>query len=232
MSSADCILELFGFYPADMLLHAYLKHALHDIGLLPLSHFVAAFLKATKSPNLHDTATVNMLCRLIQEEYYSTGLSAEKVLIHVDDTSISETLETIHDALDLLRTTFTLPSSPFHNPVSSASQLVRLLLSCVGDMNALSTSEAMVHYANVLEIMQLQLDADVRAALEGFALSLSMVLGDDAKMAQEAQMMHTLQMTLGKGDISGPNSQSDLVTCSLVLRYLVRFLSPRPCDPL
>lgn len=164
-----------------------------------------------------------MLCRLIQEEYYASGLPADKILIQVDEVSISKALEIIRDALDLLRTAFTLPSSPFHNPVTSASQLVRLLLSGIGNMNALSTSDAMVHYANALEVMQqLELDADVRAALEGFALSLNMILGDDAKMAQEAQMMHTLQMSLGKGDVSGPNSQSDLVSCSLILRHLVR----------
>ena len=204
-----------------MLLLAYLKHALHGNGLVSLSTFIRVFLEAAKSPTLHDTATLNMLCRLIQEEFFATGLPAEKVLLQVDDSTISRALGVVHNSLDLLRTTSTLPSSPFHNPTASASQLVRLLLSCVGDMSALSTGEAMIHYANVLEIMQLQLDADVRSALESFSLSLNMILGDDAKMAQEAQMMHSLQMSLGKGDISGPNSQTDLVSCSLMLRHLV-----------
>ena len=40
-------------------------------------------------------------------------------------------------------------------------------------------------------------------------------------MAQETQLMRSKQSTLGKGDVIGPNSDSDLVSCGLLLRQLV-----------
>lgn len=95
-------------------------------------------------------------------------------------------------------------------------------------MSQVSTAQAMVHFTDVHDMLQnLRLHGDIRSVLENFALSLSILLGDDAKMAQEAQMMQTLQLALGKGDILGSNSDSDIITCSLLLRYLVSPLEYR-----
>jgi mediator of RNA polymerase II transcription subunit 5 len=49
----------------------------------------------------------------------------------------------------------------------------------------------------------------------------SLLIGDDAKVAREAQMMHTIQMALGKGDLLGPNSETDIITFSLLLHNFV-----------
>ncbi|THH04163.1 hypothetical protein EW145_g5729 [Phellinidium pouzarii] len=216
------VLELFGLYPAELLLYSYLKYALHNYDLLSLPVFVSTFVESAKSPNLHDASTLDMLCRLIQEEHYSSGLPPEQSLLSIHNSMTSRVLEIVHGSLSLLRVSYTLPSSPFHDLTSSASQLVMLVLSCVGDMSSVSTAQAMMHYAEVLEILQTsQLNNEMRSVLETFALSLNMILGDDAKMAQEAQLMQTLQLSLGKGDILGPNSHSDLVTCSLLLRHFV-----------
>ena len=74
--------------------------------------------------------------------------------------------------------------------------------------------------------MQLpQLSEDVRHVLENFCLSLTYILGDDAKAAHEAQMMHTLQLALGKNDIVGSNADRDIITCSLLLHNLVGLLA-------
>ena len=84
----------------------------------------------------------------------------------------------------------------------------------------------MMHFAEASDLLQIQsLMPAVRQELETFALSLSLLLGDDAKAAREAQMMHTLQLAYGKGDIMGPTSDTDLVTCGLVVHSLVRSLS-------
>ncbi|KAH8120455.1 mediator complex subunit Med5-domain-containing protein [Phellopilus nigrolimitatus] len=219
---SNSILTLFGLYPADLLLYSYITYALHNHDLLSLPIFVSTFVEAAKSPNLHDSSTLDMLCRLVQEEHFSSGLPPDQSLLSFHDTLAPRTLEIVHGGLALLRVSYTLPSSPFHNLTSSASQLVILLLSCIGDMSSVSTAQAMMHYAEVLEMLQtLQLNGEIRTVLETFALSLSMILGDDAKMAQEAQLMQTLQLSLGKGDILGPNSHSDIVTCSLLLRHLM-----------
>lgn len=217
---ADSILSLFSAYPADLSLLAYIKSALHA-HLLSLPVFVVTFLQAAKSPSLHDTSTLDVLCRLVQEEHFASALPPHGSLVRFDEAPTT-VLAIVQDGLSLLRTAYALPPSPFHALSASASELVILLLSCVGDLSQVSMGEAMVHYGDVLELTQtLPLHDDVRAVLNGFALSLSMILGDDAKMAQEAQMMQTLQITLGKGDIAGPNSQSDIITCSLLLRHLV-----------
>ncbi|TDL28703.1 hypothetical protein BD410DRAFT_893659 [Rickenella mellea] len=217
---SNSILSLFHSYHAHPTLLSYIKHALRT-SLLTLPSFVVAFLQAAKSPNLHDTATLDALCRLVQDERFLSGLPPLGSLVRFGESTIT-VLATVQDSLNLLRTAYALPMSSFHNLTASASELVILLLSCVGDMSQVSTAQAMIHFAEVHEMLQtLRLQGDIRSVLENFALSLSILLGDDAKMAQEAQMMQTLQLALGKGDISGPSSDSDMITCSLVLRYLV-----------
>lgn len=80
----------------------------------------------------------------------------------------------------------------------------------------------MVNFAYASDILQDgRLTPRVRQALETHVLALSMLLGDDAKAAREAQMMHTLQLAMGKGDIVGPNSDTDITSCGLLLQSLV-----------
>jgi mediator of RNA polymerase II transcription subunit 5 len=88
-------------------------------------------------------------------------------------------------------------------------------------MSQVSTAQAMVHFADANDLLQnFRLSSDVRQVLETFVLSLSLLIGDDAKAAREAQMMHTIQLELGKGDMFGSSSNTDIVTMSLVLHYL------------
>lgn len=222
----DAILELYGPYPSDLLLYSYLQHALHNFELLSLPAFVFTFLEAAKSQSLQDTSTLNMLCRLIHEEHFASGLPPAQSLLNAHNSLTPKVLEMIQGALELLRISYNLQVSSFHKLVVSATQLVMHLLSCVEDMTSVTATQAMMHFGAVQQVLQIpQLDHDLRAVLESFALSLSMIWGDDAKMAQEAQQMQTLQLSLGKGDILGPNSQSDIVTCSLVLRHLVRHIN-------
>ncbi|EJD03833.1 uncharacterized protein FOMMEDRAFT_154950 [Fomitiporia mediterranea MF3/22] len=196
---------------------------MHTPDLLTLPVFVFTFLEAAKSPNLHDTSTLDMLCRLIQDEHFALSLPPEQSLLNAQTYSMPRVLEMVHGALNLVRVSYTsLSRSPFHDLISSASQLLMLLLSCVNDMTSISAGQAMMHYAEVLEILQLQdLHGDLKAVLEPFALSLNMIMVDDSKMAQEAQLMQSLQLSISKGDILGPNSESDIASCSLLLRHLV-----------
>ncbi|KAL5495140.1 NUT1 [Sanghuangporus weigelae] len=219
---SNAVLDLFNLYPGDLLLYSYLTHGLHDSGLLSLPALVVLFLEPSRLSNLHDTSTLSMLCRLIQEEHYASALPPEQSLLSAQNASTSKVLDLVNGALGLLRVSYTLPTSSFHNPIPSTSQLVMLLLSCVSDMTSVTTAQARQLFLEVNETLQMiQLDGELRAVLESFALSLSMILGDDAKMAQELQQTQSLQLSLGKGDVFGPNSQTDIVTCSLMLRSLV-----------
>lgn len=80
----------------------------------------------------------------------------------------------------------------------------------------------MIYYGEVSEVLQtLDLNSDLKGALGTFALQLNMILGDDVKMAQEAQLLQRIQLSMGKGDTIGTNTESDITTCSLLLRQLV-----------
>lgn len=216
------MLQLFALFPADILLCSYLRTALHTHDTLSLPVLISTFIEASKSANLHDTTTLDMLCRLIQEEHYALGLPCEQTLFSVGD-SLSLILQTVNDSLNLLRIVHTLPHSPFHNVVASASQLILLLLSCVGSVSTVSAAEAIVYYAEASDILQsLELSSELKDALGTFTFQLNLSLGEDIKMAQEAQLLQRIQLSMGKGDVIGPNSETDLTTCSLLLRQLVR----------
>ena len=211
---------LYRSYPGDPDLLDYLKFAIQD-GLLSAAVFVATLLQAARSPELHAPTTLDSLCRLALNIHYSSGLSPVGSVVPYGESPIT-VLGTVQDALALLRTAHSLPISPFHQLTTSASELVILLLSCVSDISQVSTAQAMVHFADANSLLQnFRLATDVRQVLETFVLSLSLLLGDDAKAAREAQIMHTLQLALGKGDILGASSNTDIITFSLAFHHIV-----------
>lgn len=215
----DSVLVLHRSYPGDPALQAYLKVAISD-DILPLAAFVTAFLSGARSPDLHNTATLDSLCRVIVESHYASGMQPLGSVIPFTASAV-DILETVHDAMELLKTAYSLPSSNAHHLVVSTSELLMLLMSCVSDVSHISTAQALMHFAIANELLQLRLAPDVRQALETLVLSLSLLIGDDAKLARETQMMHTLQLALGKGDVIGPNSDSDVSSCCLLLHALV-----------
>ncbi|KDQ63670.1 hypothetical protein JAAARDRAFT_189219 [Jaapia argillacea MUCL 33604] len=216
---SNSVLVMFRAYPADPTLQEYLKTAIRD-GLLPLHVFVTSFLQAARSPELHNGSTLDALCRVVLECHYSTGMPPVGSVVPYAESAIN-ILGTIQDALALLRTAHTLPISSSHRLPASASELVILLISSVTDITQVSTAQAMVHFADANDMLQsFRLSPDVRHVLENFVLSLSLVIGDDAKAAREAQMLHAFQLELSK-DILGPSSETDIVTCSLMLHHFL-----------
>lgn len=203
------------------MLQDYLTYAIEK-GMISVPVFVTTFLQATRSPELHNVATLDMLCRIALTAHYSSGMPPIGSVVSYTESPIV-ILETVQDALALLRTAYSLNMSRSQNHlVSSTSELVILLLSCVTDMSQVSTTQAMVYFADTNDMLQtLRLSPDVRQVLETFVMSLSLLIGDDAKAAREAQMMHNFQLALGKSDIQGPSSDADTVTCGLLLHHLV-----------
>lgn len=203
-------------------MQAYLKRAIQD-GMIQLSSFVQTFLAAAKSPSMHNSSTLDMLCRIALDCHYSAGLSPIGSVVSFTEAPII-VFETAHLALSLLKTAFQLPSTHFHQFTASASELLLLLLSCVNnDFTQLNTNQAVTRFAEDAGdlLSQPGLSPDVKQVLEQFILSLSYLLGEDVKAAREAQMIHS---TLGRSHAVVPNSDSDIVSCSLLLRSLVRVL--------
>jgi mediator of RNA polymerase II transcription subunit 5 len=132
-------------------------------------------------------------------------------------------LSKVQDVLALLRIAHSLPPSNFHQLIASTSDLATLLLSCITDMSQVTAAQAMIYLGDANDVLQsLRLLPELRQVLEGFVLSLSLLMGDDAKAVRDAQMLHTIQLNMGKNDVLGVNVETDTVTCGLLLQSLVR----------
>ena len=210
------MLILFRDYPGEPTLQGYLREAIAD-GVLSLPTFLTAFLLAAQSTDLRNAATLDLLCRVVLDHHYATGLPPMGSLIPFGEP-LTRLLSTVQCAMGLLKTSFELPVSNYHQLSNSASELLVLLLSCVDDVSQISASQAVLYFAEADDLLQhVRIPAPARAVLESFAVSLTMILGDDAKLTRETQMIHTLQST-----VLGSSSETDIVTCSLVLNHLVR----------
>ncbi|TFK41086.1 mediator complex subunit Med5-domain-containing protein [Crucibulum laeve] len=217
---SNSVLSLYRSYPGDPGLQEYLKHALQKGGV-SLPTFIVTMLQASRSPELHNAATLDTLCRIALDAHYSSGLPPIGSVTPYGQSSIV-VLSTIQDSLALLRTAHSLPASHFHQLTTSASELVMLLLSCVSDISQVSTAQAMMHFADANDILHtFPLKPELRPLLETFVMTLSIMLGDDAKAAREAQMMHSIQMALSKGDILGQSSDTDIITMGLVFQHMI-----------
>ncbi|TFK91700.1 hypothetical protein K466DRAFT_573561 [Polyporus arcularius HHB13444] len=209
----NSVLILFRDYPGDPTLQGYLKQAIED-GVLSLPTFLTAFLLA--APSLQDAATLDMLCRVALDHHYASGLPAIGSLVPYGEPA-TRLLSTVQCAMELMRIAYELPVSSFHRLTTSASELLVLLVSSVSDVSQVAPGQAMLYFADANELLQNpRVSGGVRQVLETFAYTLSMYLGDDAKVARETQMMHTLQHT-----VLGSSSETDIVTCSLVLNHLI-----------
>ena len=132
-------------------------------------------------------------------------------------------LAVLRDALALLRTAYTLPIiTNFHRLLDSAGDLLMLLLNAFTDMSKVSSAPAMACIDDAKGVLQIfALNQSVRQALENFVVSLSLFTDDNPTVLREVQFMHNMQSSLAKGDILAPGSDSDIVTCSLILHFLV-----------
>ncbi|KAJ7619106.1 hypothetical protein DFH06DRAFT_1235312 [Mycena polygramma] len=213
---SNSVLVLYRSFPGDPDLQEYLKIGIQS-GMLSISIFVSTFLQAARSTELHAPATLDMLCRVALDAHYSSGLPSG---ISFSDTPMTVS-NTLQDALALLRVAHELPISHFHQLTTSASELVILLFSSA-DMSQLPSSQAIVLVGDASSmISHNSISQDVRQVLESFALSLGLLVGDDAKAASDAHLMHSFQFALGKSDTLGSSSNTDTVSLSLTLSYLV-----------
>lgn len=230
--NVDSVIILYRSYPGDPGLQEYLEYAIQD-GILSVATFVSTLLRAAQSPELHDAETLDTLVRIALDAHYSSGLSPVGSVVPYSE-STAAILDTIQDALALLRIAHSLPIAHFHQIITSASELLILLMSCVPELSSnaqISSAQAMLHFSNANNLLNsFALSSDVKHVLDNSAMNLSLLIGDDTKAVREAQMLHSLQQqTFGKGDILGPNSNTDIVTFGLELHHLVSDLNSPLC---
>ncbi|KAF8349998.1 hypothetical protein F5887DRAFT_1059221 [Amanita rubescens] len=223
--SSNSVLVLYRSYPGDPDLQKYLRYAVES-GMVSVPIFTSSFLSAARSSELHTADTLDSLCRIAIDARYAPGAAT----IISQTEPLNKTMNTIQDALALLRTTYSLPMSHSSRLMSSASELLMLLLSSIVDMSQIPPRQAIVFLSDANELLQnFRLLPDVRQMLETFVLSLSLLIGDDAKAATEAQLLHTLHYSgsYNKGDGIGSSGDGDIVTFSLVLHHLVTYRAYR-----
>jgi mediator of RNA polymerase II transcription subunit 5 len=214
--SLDSILILFGSYPGEPTLGRYLRIAIEQ-QVLSIPTFVTTFLQASRSATFHSPATLDILCKVVLDAHDASDPPALRPILS------TKIFPTIHDAVVLLKTAYTFPASSFHKLTASASELLTLLISCASDFSQLTTGQAMNYWNDITELQQMPLEPHVRQVLDNFTFSLSLVLGDDAKINREAQMMHSIQMSLGnKTDSLAPASEYETTTFCLLFDNLVR----------
>ncbi|KAI0067732.1 hypothetical protein BV25DRAFT_1819150 [Artomyces pyxidatus] len=217
---SNSVLVLFSSYPGDSTLQGYIREAIQQ-GLLSLAIFVATFLQAARSPELHNATTLDTLCRIAVESPLSSASSSATAAL-VFSEGADAILSTIRDALVLLRTAYTLPTSHFHRLLESVGELLMVLLNTFMDSGKCSSTQAIACIDDAKGILQLfPLNQDVREALEHFVVSLTLVAEEDPTATREVQMMHNIQSSLAKGDVLAPGSDTDEVSCGLILYHLV-----------
>ncbi|KZS93088.1 hypothetical protein SISNIDRAFT_486020 [Sistotremastrum niveocremeum HHB9708] len=221
-ASAICgaLFSLFPSYPSEALVD-YSRHALVN-DLVPLSSFVVHFLRAARNPMMHNTATIDLLVRLILERHYANHQLTALGSVVAFNEPVLGVLAMVQDGLWLVRTAYTLPISSFHQPLQPICQLLVLILSCVGDMSHISTNDAVTYYTEASDVLHtLTFQTDLRHSLDMFLVALNLVLGDEAKVARETDLIHAMQMAIGRYDIVAPGVGSDLVSSGLIVYHLL-----------
>ncbi|KZT05944.1 uncharacterized protein LAESUDRAFT_726512 [Laetiporus sulphureus 93-53] len=218
-SISNSVLILFHNYPGDPGLQAYLKYAIQD-GLLSLAKFVSTFLSAARSLELHNAATLDMLCRVALDSHYESGIPPIGSLVAYSESAM-EVMGTVQDAMALIRTAHSLPMSHFHQLTTSASELLVLLLSCAVDVSQVSTAQASMLFMDAADLLQtVRLAPAVYQKLESFVGSIHKVLVDGEKAAREEQIMQTLHLATGKSSLDvGP--ETDPVTLGLMFHSII-----------
>lgn len=196
---------------------------------MSLSTFMTTFLQAARSPDLHEPSTLDVLCRIAMEAHFSSGGPSSPNQLTAFATSSDALLATIRDALVLLKMTYQLPIPHFHRLFASVENLVMLLLNSVTlhDISTCSSAQAMASREEAREVLGTiySLTHNIRSVIEGFTISIGHRTEGDNSTVREVHMLQNTQSSLGKGDILGTGSETDTVSCCLLLSHLVRYES-------
>ncbi|KIY50606.1 hypothetical protein FISHEDRAFT_38902, partial [Fistulina hepatica ATCC 64428] len=218
----DSVLKLYESYPGESDLQEYLKCALRE-GLLSLDIYLETFLAAAQSQDFRTAATLDSLCRIALDAHYTSGLPPMGTVISYSKSPILF-LETVMNALSLLTVSYSLQVSHYHQVSDSASDLVCLLLECTDslDLSQVSIPQARMYLRDISALVnEYDLRADVKQAVDAFGFQMHLLTTDNEKARLEVQLMHTMHLAAGKGEILGQNFNSNTAVCSLLLEGLL-----------
>jgi len=210
------LFDLFSVYPADQTLLAYLRSAI-STSLVPL-HYVLSY-STHHHTQIHDGATLHLLFDLIQRTHFETGAA-----LFVFGASIPEL---VVGCLAVLRAWQSLvPSTVYGSAPSPVAALLHLLLSTADDMTTVTTVQAGQYYTQIANELQLpanHFDDAMRSALTTYLMNLRVAMDDNAKLAQEVELMQALQISLSKS--SNAESALDIELTALLLHLVSEIAS-------
>ncbi|KAL1722085.1 hypothetical protein EV715DRAFT_193356 [Schizophyllum commune] len=223
---SNSVLCLYPSYPGDPDLTEYLKQAIQD-QMIDLPVFVSTFLKAARSPDFRNAATLDTLCRVALDAHYLNGIPPLGSVIDFN-VSINDHLDILTDALNLVTIAHSLPLTHFHQLTRSAEELATLVLVCVGDVKQLTAATARSQVMNAHDVMIHCADAltnEFKTLLDQWIFGLHKMMNNNEKVMEE--LMHSAQAATGMGDMLGQSSEMDIVR----LRGLDRFGAGSGADP-
>ena len=200
-----------------MTLKAYIQLALAE-GFVPLSVLVANFVKAARTSEFQDALTLDMLCHLVIDCINFNPLST---LLSPTDSTIP-LVETVCDSLAFLRLAYTLPPSPFHTLMASASDVVSRIVQLGAIDPHIAVTDPMTVITEVHSTLQTpHLLPDVRAILEGWLVSLAQVNGANP-LDTNVLFDHTVDLVLEEAMQSKDAPDREPALTSLVVSQMVR----------
>ena len=131
--------------------------------------------------------------------------------------------------MKLLKTACTLPIASFHPLLGAASELLGVLLTCMTDdtPSAVSAVQVTECYFEASELLSNARVGDaVRGMMDALMLILNMYAGnDDTKLvaSRDVGPMHRADTVIA------PSSETDIVSCSLLLNHLVSWTTLITC---
>ncbi|KIY72821.1 hypothetical protein CYLTODRAFT_486057 [Cylindrobasidium torrendii FP15055 ss-10] len=214
---ADSVILVFRDYPGDLELKSYLDRAIQERELA-LNVYVSTFLKAAQSTALHNAATLDLLCQVVIRAQ-DVGPTIGSIVAFNEIPEV--VLGLLRDSLALVHIAYKVQqSSSFHYVTESAEQVAVYLATCVTRpmLEELSNMDLIFLCTENVSalISQHELQSHTRSVLEAFRMTIHAAFGDS-----DVQMMQSLTVVLGKGDVIGPNSLSDTITPGMVLHHFI-----------
>ncbi|CCA75188.1 hypothetical protein PIIN_09172 [Serendipita indica DSM 11827] len=223
----NLLLNLLASWPANEAIVDYLATLVRG-HLLPLHTYFTGFLRFTRTTEIVDPRTVDMLCQL------GVRLSAEMPFEPV--ISITETTQiasvTLMDAFTLVRGALNIPYSPLHDLHTSASEVLLLMIQysrpLFGQFLVHDTLQFLTISHDVMQHPGLR--PDLVSSLEG----LIRLLGDILAVSNALPSTHTELLALTAQPTQEINSEeSDIITFSLFIKNIVDYAAhPYGCGNL
>ncbi|CAG8709229.1 12205_t:CDS:2, partial [Acaulospora colombiana] len=212
VSVTNILFNLLAQWPANQAIIEYMA-ALLKSQLLPLHMFTSVFLRTTRSSELMDPRSLDLVCQLIIS---TTQASPLDTIVSVVDP-LEPIATTLLDTYNLVRNALGVPYTTMHDLQSSASNILLLALQYSRPfLPQLSSTEILQLLTLGHEIYQ---QPNIRPELLNLLENVNQLLSSLLSVSNTLPATHgeILAMSMPQPEL-GPSETSDIVSCSLLIR--------------